>query len=176
MLRYAARRLLWSIPILLIASVLVFVAVKNTTDPGALRGPGHHAPRTKPVVRPSSASTRAASSSTRRGSATSSQGDFGESLKTSQPVWPDLKTAIWNTIQLGIFAFVISITLGVAIGTLSAVRQYSWFDSAATGVSFVGLSIPPFFFGLILQIVLVLQFQEWFGDTPVLHVAHELAG
>jgi peptide/nickel transport system permease protein len=94
------------------------------------------------------------------------QGDLGTSLKTGLPVWPDLKTAIWNTMQLGIFAWGISVILGITIGTISAVRQYSWFDGAATGLSFFGLSIPPFFFGLILQIVLVLQFQVWFGDTP----------
>jgi peptide/nickel transport system permease protein len=40
------------------------------------------------------------------------------------------------------------------------------FDTFATGLSFVGLSMPPFFFGLILQIVLVLKFKDWFGDTP----------
>jgi peptide/nickel transport system permease protein len=157
--------LLWSIPIILIASVLVFVAVKNTTDPGALRGPG--------ITQADQARREAQLGLDKSGFEQYTtwlgnfvRGDFGESLKTSQPVWPDLKTAIWNTIQLGAFAFLLSICLGVTIGTISAVRQYSWFDSAATGASFVGLSIPPFFFGLILQIVLVLQFQKWFGDTP----------
>ncbi len=165
MLRYAARRLLWSIPIILIASVLVFVAVKNTTDPGALRGPG---------ITQADQERRREQLGLDKGAVEQYttwlgnfvRGDFGESLKTSQPVWPDLKTAIWNTVQLGAFAFLLSVGLGVTIGTLSAVRQYSWFDSASTGASFVGLSIPPFFFGLILQIVLVLQFQTWFGDTP----------
>ena len=40
MLRFAGHRLFWSIPVLLIASVLVFVAIKATTDPGAIRAPG----------------------------------------------------------------------------------------------------------------------------------------
>ncbi len=50
----------------------------------------------------------------------------------------------------------------------SAIKQYSIFDGTATGISFFGLSIPTFFFGLILQIVLVLQWNVWFGDgsTP----------
>ena len=40
MVRFAAKRLLWSVPVLLIASVLVFVAIKATTDPSAIRAPG----------------------------------------------------------------------------------------------------------------------------------------
>jgi peptide/nickel transport system permease protein len=164
-LRYAARRLLWSIPIILIASVLVFVAVKNTTDPGALRSPGVRAEDQRRLEAQLGLDKSGFEQyTTWLGNFVT--GDFGDSIKTRQPVWPDLKTAIWNTVQLGIFAFALSVTLGVTIGTISAVRQYSWFDSAATGVSFVGLSIPPFFFGLILQIVLVLRFQAWFGDTP----------
>lgn len=165
MLRYAARRLLWSIPIILIASVLVFVAVKATTDPGALRSPGIRA-EDQQRLEAQLGLDKSGFEQYTTWFGNFVTGDFGDSIKTRQPVWPDLKTAIWNTVQLGLFAFAISITLGVTIGTLSAVRQYSWFDSASTGVSFVGLSIPPFFFGLILQIVLVLRFQAWFGDTP----------
>ena len=165
MLRYAARRLLWSIPIILIASVLVFVAVKNTTDPGALRGPGVRA-EDQQRLEAQLGLNKSGFEQYTTWLGNFVQGDFGQSLKTRQEVWPDLKTAIWNTFQLGIVAFAFSIGLGVIIGTISAVRQYSLFDSASTGLSFFGLSIPPFFFGLILQIVLVLQFQKWFGDTP----------
>ena len=93
-------------------------------------------------------------------------GNLGSSLKTNLPIWPDLKSAIWNTVQLGAFAFVIYITVGVGIGMLSAYRQYSWFDTLTTGTSFLGLSLPPAFFGLILQLVLVLSFQDWFDETP----------
>lgn len=165
MLRYAARRLLWSIPIILIASVLVFVAVKNTTDPGALRAPGIRGEDQRRLEAQLGLDKSGFEQyTTWLGNFVT--GDFGDSLKTRQPVWPDLKTAIWNTVQLGVFAFAISVTLGITIGTLSAIRQYSLFDSFSTGVSFIGLSIPPFFFGLILQIILVLQFQTWFGDTP----------
>lgn len=165
MLRYAARRLLWSIPIIVIASVLVFIAIKSTTDPGALRSPGIRA-EDQQRLREQLGLDKSGFEQYTTWFGNFVTGDFGQSLKTNQPVWPDLKTAIWNTVQLGAFAFALSIGLGVIIGTVSAVKQYSWFDSFATGTSFVGLSIPPFFFGLILQIVLVLQFQVWFGDTP----------
>lgn len=167
MLRFSIHRLLWSIPVLVIASILVFIAIKATTDPTAIRAPGIRAIDIERYER--------ALGLDRSGPAQYTSwftnfitGDLGSSLKTRQPVWPDLKTAIWNSAQLGLFAFAISITIGIAIGTLSAIKQYSIFDALATGISFFGLSIPTFFFGLILQIVLVLQWNVWFGDgsTP----------
>lgn len=167
MLRFAGHRLFWSIPVLLIASVLVFVAIKATTDPSAIRAPGVRAEDIE-RYRQALGLDKSGVSQYTSWFGNFVTGDLGISLKTRQPVWPDLKTSIWNTFQLGLFAFAISITLGVAIGTLSAIKQYSIFDSLATGVSFFGLSIPTFFFGLILQIVLVLQWNVWFGDgsTP----------
>jgi peptide/nickel transport system permease protein len=166
-LRFALKRLLWSIPVLLVASVLVFVAIKATTDPSAIRAPGITGEDIRRFREQLGLDDPAVEQyTTWLGNFV--QGDLGESLKTRQPVWPDLREAMWNTIQLGAFAFGISLTIGLAIGTLSALKQYSIFDSMSTGMSFLGLSIPPFFFGLILQIVLVLKWNDWFGagSTP----------
>jgi peptide/nickel transport system permease protein len=165
MFAFAFKRLLWSIPVLLIASILVFIAIKATTDPSAIRAPGIDADDVA-RFRAQLGLDQPGHQQYLKWLGNFVQGDFGESLKTRQPVWPDLKTAIWNTFQLGALAFAISLTIGLSMGTLSALRQYSIFDSLATGVSFLGLSIPPFFFGLILQIVFVVQWKEWFGSTP----------
>jgi peptide/nickel transport system permease protein len=167
MLRFAAHRLLWSIPVLLIASVLVFVVIKATTDPSAIRSPGIR-PEDIERYRRALGLDKSGVEQYTTWFGNFATGDLGVSLKTRQEVWPDLRTAMWNTAQLGAVAFALSVTIGVAIGTLSAVRQYSIFDSFATGASFFGLSIPPFFFGLILQIVLVLQWNQVFGEgsTP----------
>jgi peptide/nickel transport system permease protein len=165
MLRFAAKRLLWSIPVVLIASVLVFVAIKATTDPSAIRAPGIRAEDVQRYREQLGLGEPGYTQYT-RWFGNFVTGDMGISIKTRQEVWPDLRVAIGNTVQLGLFAFSISITLGLLIGTLSAMRQYSIFDSLATGGSFFGLSIPPFFFGLILQIVLVLKWNDWFGDSP----------
>lgn len=165
MFGFAVRRLLWSIPILFIASVLVFTAVRSSTNPAALRGPGIRAEDiqryeeqlglNKPLTE---------QYMTWLGNFV--QGDLGVSLTTRKPVWPELSDAIVNTLILGGAAFALTIVVGVALGTFAAIKQYSWFDSLSTGGAFVGLSFPPFFFGLVAQIVLVLQFQQWFGDTP----------
>jgi peptide/nickel transport system permease protein len=151
--------------VLFIASVLVFTAVKSTTDPGALRGPGISAADSQ-RFRQQLGLDKSPVEQYTNWLGDFVRGDLGTSLKTRQRVWPELKTAMGNTLQLGVFAFVITIFLGVIVGSISALRQYSLFDTFSTGASFVGLSISPFFFGLILQIVLVLMYKEHFGSTP----------
>jgi peptide/nickel transport system permease protein len=162
---FIVRRLLWSVPVLLIASVLVFVAVRATTDPGNIRAPGIRAEDVQ-RFREQLGLDRSATEQYRSWLGDFVRGDFGTSLKTRQPVWPELRTAMWNTIQLGAVAFVFYATFGVALGVFAAVRRGTWLDSLATGGAFLGLSVPPYFFGLLLQIILVLQLKEWFGSTP----------
>ena len=165
MVLYAVRRLLWSIPVIIIASILVFVAVKASTDPAAsLRRPGVTAADVQRFREELHLNDSAVEQYT-SWFTKFVQGDLGKTLR-NKPVWPDLRDAIIITIQLGSLAYVITVVVGLAIGIISAVKQYSWFDSLSTGLSFFGLSIPPFFFGLMLQIILVLKFRDWFGTTP----------
>ena len=58
-----------------------------------------------------------------------------------------------NTAVLAVPAFLIIATLAVAIGVFQAVKQYSVADYVLTGVSFLGISIPTFVFGLFLQVL-----------------------
>ena len=78
-------------------------------------------------------------------------------------------TALANSLVLGAFAAVFYIIVGVGVGVISAVKQYSWFDNVSTGLSFFGLAMPPFFFGLV-TIVLVGTFYEthFHSSTPLL--------
>jgi peptide/nickel transport system permease protein len=161
----AVRRLLWSVPVLLIASVLVFVAVRATTDPGNIRAPGIRAEDVA-RFREQLGLDRSPVDQYRSWLGDFVRGDLGTSLKTRQPVWPELRDAMANTLQLGLVAFAFYVVIGVGVGMTAALRHNTWFDSFATGGAFLGLSVPPYFFGLVLQIVLVLQLKEWFGSTP----------
>jgi peptide/nickel transport system permease protein len=165
MVFYAIRRLLWSIPVIIIASIVVFVAVKATTNPAAaLRLPGVRATDVQRFREQLHLDDPALKQYT--GWFTDFlHGDLGKTLR-NKPVWPDLRDALIVTLQLGILAYTITIVVGLTIGIVSAIKQYSWFDTLGTGISFFGLSIPPFFFGLMLQVILVLKFKDWFGSTP----------
>jgi peptide/nickel transport system permease protein len=87
---------------------------------------------------------------------------FGTTLLTNKPILPDLWRVMQNTLQLVIVAQLLAISVGVGIGILSALRQYSAFDYSATTFSFLGLATPVFWLGLMLQ-VLVVYLIDWTG-------------
>jgi peptide/nickel transport system permease protein len=169
MLRFIVRRMLWAIPVLIAGSFILFVALHLTTDP--VKAAIHHnvSPEAlvkfkhdlgldKPLLEQYWIFLRKFFT-----------GDFGTSYTSGAPVWPGLRTALANSIVLGLFAGIFYVTIGIAIGIISAIRQYSWFDNLATGLSFFGLAMPPFFFGLV-TIVLVGTFYEthFHSSTPLL--------
>ncbi len=80
------------------------------------------------------------------------RGDFGEStvIRKGAPVSGEIKSRLGPTLELMITSLILSLLIGVPIGIYSAVRQYSRFDYFFTTVSFIGSSMPVFFFGLLL--------------------------
>lgn len=89
-------------------------------------------------------------------------GDFGRSqvIARDQPI----STLIWSRLPytlalMGVSTF-LAILFGVMIGIYSATRQYSRFDYMMTTVTFVGASLPSFFFGIILILVFAIWAKE----------------
>src|SRR5438067_3250089 len=133
MLTYIIRRILYSIPVLLATSFLIFTFVSITGDPlGRLRAnPNitraqyhaieHSKNLDKPVI-------------VRYGywvhDAVTKQ--FGTTLFGNRPIWPELRRAMGHTLQYLLTAIILSVIVGVSIGVYSALRQYSAFDYAAT--------------------------------------------
>jgi peptide/nickel transport system permease protein len=100
------------------------------------------------------------------------RGRWGTSLITGRPVAPDIREGLTNTFVLGSTAFVISLAIGIAIGSFSAIRQYSFFDYLTTGSAFLGLSMPVFWFALILQLVFGVYLTNWLNlSQPVFYTA-----
>ena len=89
--------------------------------------------------------------------------DFGESWKVARgvPVTEVLTGRIWNTIRLTATAAFISLVVAIPIGIISAVKQYSRLDYIVTTFSFFGISMPAFWFGLMLIIIFGLKFKDW---------------
>ena len=137
MFRFIIRRVLASIPILLLASVIVFAVVRSTINPlaGCFINPraskadcvrltndlGLNRPMYVQYVKWLGHFAR---------------GDWGTSLLSSRPVFPDIRSALANTLVLGLTATAFSLMIGIGIGLYSAVRQYSVFDHLATGGAF----------------------------------------
>lgn len=153
MISFVARRVLLSIPVIFAASVVVFFGISSIGDPLAelRRSPNVSESTIQATVEAKhldeplvvqyvfwlqDALTNAFGTTT-----------FG------QEIWPDLSRAVGNTLQLVIAAELLALLVAIPVGVISARRQYSWLDYGLTGFSFLGYSIPVFWFALILQVV-----------------------
>ena len=87
--------------------------------------------------------------------------DFGTSYKTGKPVIEEVLERFPTTLLLTLCSMAIATVLGVLLGVISAVKQYSVLDYLATLTSLVGVSIPSFWLGLMLMLVFALQL-GWF--------------
>jgi len=88
------------------------------------------------------------------------QGDLGISLRTNQPVLELIGEKLPVTIQLAIMSMIIAFAVGVPMGILSAVKKGTWLDYVANIVALSGLSIPNFWQG-IMMILLVSVYLGW---------------
>jgi peptide/nickel transport system permease protein len=162
MLTYILRRILYSIPVLVATSFLIFTFVSISGDPlGRLRANTnitaeqlHAIEHSKNLDRPVVV---------RYGywihDAVTKQ--FGTTLFGNRKIWPDLQRVMGHTLQFVVTAILISVLFGVGIGVYSALRQYSIFDYTATTVSFIGFATPVFWLALMLQVLVVNIFLKW---------------
>jgi peptide/nickel transport system permease protein len=102
------------------------------------------------------------------------RGDLGESWAIARgfSVNKIIGSRVPNTVMLMTTGLIFSLLIAVVIGTLSAVRQYSLLDNAFTAFSFFGISIPAFWFGLIMLKFFGLELKI-FPVGGVYTVAHE---
>ncbi|HLG27176.1 MAG TPA: ABC transporter permease, partial [Paenisporosarcina sp.] len=84
-------------------------------------------------------------------------GDLGESMRTMNPVTDEIWTYLAATFELSLFAIVIAIIVGVNAGIISAWFQNSWFDYTAMILALVGVSMPIFWLGLMLQYIFGIE-------------------
>ena len=78
------------------------------------------------------------------------KGDFGYSYFQRRPVVDIITEALPNTLQLSIVVLLLSYSIAIPIGIISAVKQYSWFDYTVTGVAFLGQAAPNYWVALLL--------------------------
>ncbi len=88
------------------------------------------------------------------------QGDFGRSLRTGEPVLGLILQKLPVTIQLATASILVAIAIGIPIGILAARRKGTVVDYSASAVALSGLSIPNFWFGIML-ILLVSVHLKW---------------
>jgi peptide/nickel transport system permease protein len=100
------------------------------------------------------------------------QGDLGISLRTNQPVLELIGEKLPVTIQLAVMALIIAMVIGIPAGVLSAYKKGTWIDWVANTVALSGLSVPNFWLGIML-ILLVSVKLGWLPASGYLPLSED---
>lgn len=87
-------------------------------------------------------------------------GDLGVSISSRRPVLDDIIDYAPATLELATIAFILSIVVGLPLGVLAAVRRDSWIDHIARAVSLIGVSAPTFWLAFIMLAIFYGQL-DW---------------
>jgi peptide/nickel transport system permease protein len=81
------------------------------------------------------------------------RGDLGDSIVTGRPVTTELRVRLPATFELVAFAMLIAVLVGIPVGVISAVRQYSLLDKTTSVLALTGISMPIFWLAMILVVI-----------------------
>ena len=167
MIRYIAKRLGISLLILFLGSILMFVLTINSGDPLAdLRE--SNAPNRENLMRQRITAMRLEDTwyerywSWLKGLIT--QGDLGKDIQ-GRSVNDLVASAAGATLRLVILATLLAIVIGVTLGIVTAIRQYSGFDYGVTFAAFVFFSLPVFWAAVMLKHYAAIEFNNWIVDA-----------
>ena len=162
MLAYITRRVLYSIPVLVLSTFLSFVFVSYAGDPLAqLRITPHISQQTIQNLTHQYHLDQPVPVRYWYWVQDVFEHKLGKSLVTLQPIWPDITRTLGHTLQVVLTAELLALVLGVIVGIYSAVRQYSFFDYFFTSFSFLGYAMPVFWLALLLQIAFTDIYLRW---------------
>jgi ABC-type dipeptide/oligopeptide/nickel transport system permease component len=161
MFSYVVRRLLYSVLVLVLASMLVFTFVTVSGDPlASLEANPNITDATKQATRERKHLDESIPQRYVLWVKEAVTNQFGTTILTNEPIMPDLWRVMKNTLQLVFVAELLAVLIAVVIGVVSALRQYSAFDYSATTLSFLGLATPVFWLALMLQVGVVLIYEH----------------
>jgi peptide/nickel transport system permease protein len=155
LLRYLARRIVALIPVLIGVTLLTFTI--SHIIPGdpvrAVLGP-HPTPEAVEALKQEWGMDRPVHIQYLRYIGNLMRGDLGTSFQTNRPVKEDLKQYFPATFELTIASLLLSLVLGIPSGILAATKRDRWIDHITRLLSLIGVSMPIFWLGLILLLLL----------------------
>ncbi len=86
------------------------------------------------------------------------RGDLGKSMLTGRDVSTEISTRLGVTVQVAVMAILIGLVVAVPLGITAAVRNGGWIDQFVRLLAVVGLSIPPFWLGMLVLLGLLMGF------------------
>ncbi|CUH68360.1 Glutathione transport system permease protein GsiC [Thalassovita gelatinovora] len=164
MLKFILRRLLQLVPVLLILSVLVFSLVHLVPgDPvDVLMGEGHTDPVVEAVLRAKYGLDQPIVVQYFTWLGNILTGDFGSSLYTKEPILDMIADRFPATLLLAFASAIVAIVISIPAGIVAALYRGSLLDFGAMGIALFGISVPNFWFGILL----ILFFSQMLGLLP----------
>ena len=151
MTRYILRRLLLMVPVAFLVTVGIFAIIRIAPGDPVLTYAGEDKdPATIAAVRAELGLDQPLPIQYAAWLSRALQGDLGRSFQTHQRVSEAIAERIPVTLELGLAAIVISVSVALVVGILSAVRRNSALDLLTTSVTLAGVSFPNFYLGLLL--------------------------
>lgn len=158
MLRFAVRRLLQLVPILLGLSVLLFLWIRALPGGPAIALLGERAtPEKIAQINRLYGLDRPWYEQYLSFLGRAVRLDFGSSVRTQQPVTDEFLRLFPATIELSLTAMTFAVLLGIPLGYLAARRHATWLDNLSVTASLIGVTIPVFFLGYLLRYVFAVQ-------------------
>jgi peptide/nickel transport system permease protein len=157
-IRYVIRRILVSVPLIWALATLTFFFVRMAPgDPLAMYYNPEIDPSVMETVRARLGLDQPIHVQYVRWLASLARGELGVSFAHHRPVADILRETIPNTLILTVWALLLDLVVGVVIGVVSAIRQYSWVDHTITVGALFIYSMPGFWLGLMLIILFSLK-------------------
>lgn len=169
MLPFVLKRLIQAIPTFLLATILLFFVVQAA--PGDFLDQIKHTPNIKPET---------VARLTRdfgldqpvyvqywKWLTNFVQGNLGDSFEYRRPVWEIVAPKMWDSLILVVLSTTVLYMVAIPVGVLGALKPYSFWDKVFSLLSYVGLGIPSFFFGLLAIFALVTIKQNTGWDIPI---------
>ncbi|MCC5908817.1 MAG: ABC transporter permease [Clostridiaceae bacterium] len=157
---YIAKRLLQAIPVIFLVTVITFSLIHLMPgDPAIMRAGEDATPEQVEAIREAMGLNEPIYQQYLSWVTGLMRGDLGHSLQDGRPVFPTLIQRLPATLYLVLASFVVSIAIGVPVGILSAVKQNTFIDSFARGFALLGISLPSFWFGLMMMLLFSYRLQ-----------------
>lgn len=103
------------------------------------------------------------------------QGDLSRSLLSGEAVLDSILRCFPNTLRIVVLAMVIALLIGIPLGVLAAGHQGSWFDGLVMSIASVGVAVPNFWLGMLLVSFFALQ-MNWLPATGAVAFSTSIAG
>lgn len=149
--RYIAKRVLQAIIVVYVVATAVFVAVRSVPgDPARLVLGGTAEPDALAAVRAELGLNQPLHIQYFRWMSDLVTADFGTSIYTGEAVLSRILGAAEPTLAIGLIGITIALFISIPAGIISATRRSQWEDHVATGIAFLGISMPSFWIGIVL--------------------------